>query len=89
MNKFPGNEFLVWIWSSVDADLLLYIGDPTNLDFSEDRNVFNVSVGQKNQKYYLQDVDDVIVTLDRLNNLKNTPPSSGSGKVTRIKEKIN
>jgi len=73
-----------------DADLLLYIGDPTNLDFSEDKNVFNVSVGQKNQKFYLQDVDDVIVTLDKLSNLGNEPisgnqsPKIGSPSLSSI-----
>ena len=54
-----------------DFDLIVYIGEAPNIDFSEDHRVFTCSIGQRNQKYYLNDGDAAITFLDKLSKVPN------------------
>jgi len=55
---------------NADFDMMLYIGDPSNIDFNDDNRVFTCGIGQKSQKYYLNDSEAVIAFLDELSKLK-------------------
>jgi len=59
-----------------DFDIMVYIGDPSNLDFTDDRKVFNCGIGQKNQKYYFTDSEEVVSFLDKLSKIHSDEPSS-------------
>jgi len=51
-----------------DYNFLLYIGEPVNIDFSEsEAAIFTCSVGQKTQKFFLQNPDEVIHIFERIN----------------------
>jgi len=49
-----------------DNDMLLYIGDPTNMDFSNSPQVIDCGVGRKSQEYFLPDTTEVLKFLEQL-----------------------
>jgi trehalose 6-phosphate synthase/phosphatase len=46
-----------------DFSVLLYIGDATNLDCADDKRIITCGVGNKNQKYYLNEPEEVLALL--------------------------
>jgi len=53
-----------------EHDLLLYIGDPTNIDFSKSGEVIDCGVGKKTQGYFLPDTTEVGKFLENLSRQK-------------------
>eukprot|EP01114_Cavostelium_apophysatum_P002573 TRINITY_DN1228_c0_g1_i2.p1 TRINITY_DN1228_c0_g1~~TRINITY_DN1228_c0_g1_i2.p1 ORF type:complete len:776 (+),score=198.46 TRINITY_DN1228_c0_g1_i2:1922-4249(+) len=56
---------------NVDFDAMVYIGDTPNIDFNDDKRVFTCGVGHKNQKYFLNDSEEVVSFLDKMSRLEN------------------
>jgi len=49
-----------------DHDLVLYIGEPTNMDFSNMPQVIDCGVGRKSQEFFLPDTTEVLKFLEKL-----------------------
>jgi hypothetical protein len=54
-------------------DFVLYCGPMVNIDFSAFPWVFTCDVGSKNQKYYLNDQEEMVALLEKLVELTRTP----------------
>jgi len=52
-----------------DFDMMVYIGDATNIDFTEDKRVYSCGIGNKTQKYYLNDSEAVVSFLEEMSKL--------------------
>lgn len=51
-----------------DYDMILHIGDPINMDFTNMPHVIDCGVGKKSQGYYLPDTTEVLKFLEKLSN---------------------